>query len=205
MKLFYSPNACSLGIHIMLREIGQPFELVRTELHKGAQNTPEFRAINPKGKVPVLQRDDGSILTEFPAITFYLARANPAANLLPTDLEGEVRALELLDYMVATVHMRGFTRLLRPSIFSTTPGDEEKVKQAGRAIAEEGIANLSQRLGAKPYLMGDFSAVDCALFYLTLWANTRAEVALPANLAAHLARMLARPSVAQSLAAEGAA
>jgi glutathione S-transferase len=205
MKLFYSPNACSLGIHILLREIGQPFELVKTDLHQGAQHTPEFLAVNPKAKVPVLQRDDGGILTEFPAIAFYLARTNPQMHLLPTDLEGEVRALERLDYMVATIHMRGFTRLLRPSLFSTTPGDEDKVRQVGRDIVLQGFANLAPLLGDNPYIMGDFSVVDCALFYLEFWARTRTDITVPEHLDAHLNRMLTRPAVQQALAAEGLA
>ncbi|GLR67367.1 glutathione S-transferase [Acidocella aquatica] len=205
MKLFYSPGACSLGIHVLLREIGKPFELVRTELHKGAHHTPEFLAINPKAKVPVLQRDDGSILTEFPAIAFYLALTNPEMHLLPNDLEGEVRTLELLDFMVATVHMRGFTRMFRADAFSTTPGDTDKIKQTGREIAVQGFANLEPALGTKPYLFGDFSIADCALFYLEFWARTRAKMQMPACFEAHLDRMLARPSVQQSLAAEGLA
>ena len=205
MKLFYSPGACSIGIQILLRETGQPFELVKTDLHKGAQHTPEFLAVNPKAKVPVLQRDDSSILTEFPAIAFYLARTNPDKNLLPAGLEGEIRTLELLDYMVATIHMRGFTRLLRPGLFSTTPGDEDKIRQLGREIALQGFANLQPALGGKPYLFGDFSIADAALFYLEFWARNRAQIPLPQNLDAHLDRMLARPSVQASLAAEGLA
>lgn len=205
MKLFYSPGACSIGIQILLREANQPFELVKTDLHKGAQHTPEFLAVNPKAKVPVLQRDDTSILTEYPAIAFYLARTNPEKNLLPAGLEGEVRTLELLDYMVATIHMRGFTRLLRPGLFSTTPGDEDKIRQMGREIVLQGFANLQTALDGKPYLFGDFSIADSALFYLEFWARNRAQIALPQNLDAHLDRMLARPSVQASLAAEGLA
>ncbi|MDD2794759.1 glutathione S-transferase N-terminal domain-containing protein [Acidocella sp.] len=205
MKLFYSPGACSIGIQILLREIGKPFELVKTDLHKGAQHTPEFLAVNPKAKVPVLQRDDASILTEFPAIAIYLARTNPDKNLLPSGLEGEVRTLELLDYMVATIHMRGFARLMRPGMFSTTPGDEDKIRQTGREIVLHGFANLQTALGGKPYLFGDFSIADAALFYLEFWARNRAQVPLPANLDAHLDRMLARPGVQSSLAAEGLA
>ena len=70
MKLFYSPGACSLGIHVLLQEIGKPFELEKVELAKGEQFQPPFTSVNPKLKVPVLQRDDGSILTEYPAIAF---------------------------------------------------------------------------------------------------------------------------------------
>jgi glutathione S-transferase len=134
MKLYYSPNACSIGIHVILEEIGKPFELVKLNFAEAEQYSAHYTAINPKSKVPALERDDGSILTEFPAIAFYLARVNPDANLLSATLEGEVRALELLDYMTATIHMRGFTRIFRAGTFSPNPADEAKVVEAGRRI-----------------------------------------------------------------------
>ena len=93
MKLYYAPNACSLAIHVLLEEIGKPYELQRVDFSKREQYGPEFIAINPKSKVPVLERDGGSHLTELPAIAWYLARANPQANLLPADIEGEARGV----------------------------------------------------------------------------------------------------------------
>ncbi|HZH45475.1 MAG TPA: glutathione S-transferase N-terminal domain-containing protein, partial [Roseococcus sp.] len=81
MKLYYSPGACSVGIHVLLEEIGKPYEAALTSTREGAQFRPEFVAINPKSKVPTLVRDDGSVLTEYPAIAFWLARTNPEAGL----------------------------------------------------------------------------------------------------------------------------
>jgi glutathione S-transferase len=159
--------------------------------------------MNPKSKVPVLQRDDGSILTEFPAIAFYLARANPDAKLLPADIESEARALELLDYLIATVHMRGFTRIFRPEVFGPTPEDKEKVQQAGREIVSAGFEILRPVLGDKKYILGDFSIVEGALFFLEYWAVHRAKIPLPENFQAHFERLMARPAVQRTLAAEG--
>ena len=68
MDLYYSPGACSLGIHVLLEEIGKPYGLKKVSLKDGEQYKPEFLSINPKAKVPTLVRDDGSVLTEFPAI-----------------------------------------------------------------------------------------------------------------------------------------
>ncbi len=85
MKLFYAPGACSLGIHVLLEEIGKPYETAVVKFAEGAQYKPDFTAINPKSKVPTLVRDDGSVLTEFPAIAYWLARTNPQAKLLPDD------------------------------------------------------------------------------------------------------------------------
>jgi glutathione S-transferase len=205
MKLFYSPNACSLGIHFLLEEIGKPFELERVDFSQNAQYKPPFTDLNPKSKVPMLQLDDGATVTEFPAIAFYLARANPEANLLPTGLEGEVRALELLDYLIATIHMRGFTRIFRPGNFAPNPVDEEKVKDAGREIVAKGFAILEPVLGSKDYILGEFSIVEAALFFLESWARNRAHIPLPAVFEAHLDRLLARPAAQRALAAEGLA
>jgi len=203
MKLFYSPNACSLGIHIILEEIGKPFELAKLNFAEAEQYGGAFTAKNPKSKVPTLERDDGSILTEFPAIAFYLARANPDAHLLPADLESEVRALELLEYMTATVHMRGFTRLFRTASFTPSPADEPKVVETGRNMIIKGFEVLTPSLGDKPYLLGDYSIADVGLFYLEYWAANRAKIPMPAAFDAHLARMMARPAVRRALATEG--
>ena len=77
MKLYYAPGACSLGIHVLLEEIGKPYEAAPVNLREGAQYKPDFVAINPKSKVPTLERDDGSVLTEFPAIAYWLAAHQP--------------------------------------------------------------------------------------------------------------------------------
>jgi glutathione S-transferase len=205
MKLFYSPGACSLGIHALLEEIGKPFEPVLTNVREGANRAPAYLALNPKAKVPALQRDDGSILTEFPAIAVYLARTNPQANLLPADPETEARALEAMDYIVATVHMQGFTRIARPGNFTPTEADQEAVKARGREIFAAGMTLLDQALEGRDYYAGTrFSVADAALLFVENWAP-RADFALPSNLAAHFARLKTRPSVQRAFATEGLA
>jgi glutathione S-transferase len=203
LKLFYSPNACSIAIHVLLEEIGKPYELRRVDFSKQEQYSAEFAAITPKAKVPVLERDDGSYLTELPAIAWYLARVNPEAKLLPEDIESEARALEILDYLVATVHMRGFTRVFRPENFSPAAADKEAVRETGRKTVAQGFAIIAPVLGQKDYLLGTFSICDAALFFLEFWAARRAGITLPAALEGHFQRMLARPAVQRALAAEG--
>jgi glutathione S-transferase len=205
MKFYYCPNSCALAIHIILEEIGKPYELELVNLREGAQYKPPYITLNPKARVPALQRDDGTMLTELPAIAWYLARSNPAAGLLPESIEGEARLLELIDYLVATVHMRGFTRLFRTSAFTPTTADEPAVQQTGRDIIRDGFKIISQTLGAKAYLLGDYSIADAVLFYLGDWAERRVRMPVPENIAAHTARMRARPAVARALAAEGLA
>lgn len=203
MKLFYSPGACSLGIHALLEEIGAPFDPVLTNLREGAQFKPEFVSVNPKSKVPTLQRDDGSVITEFPAIAYWLGRTFPEKNLLPADLEGQVRALEAMDFVVATMHMQGFSRIFRPTNFAPSEADSEAVKARGREIFERGLAVLDKSLAGKEFIAGKLSIADFALFYVEFWGAARLGLALPANVDAHYKRMLALPSVQRALQREG--
>ena len=200
-KLYYAPGACSIGIHVLLEEIGKPYQAEQVDLRAPAPQRP-FTLTNPKSKVPTLVRDDGSILTEFPAIAFWLARTNPEAGLLPDDIDGQARALEALDYAVSTVHMRAYTLMNRPGNFSPDEAAHAAVKARGRENFDKGLAILDKVLDGKDYVVGKFSIADAALFYVEFWA-TRANVPLPANCAAHLARMKARPAVAAVLKQEG--
>nr|WP_294550262.1 glutathione S-transferase N-terminal domain-containing protein [uncultured Rhodopila sp.] len=204
MKLFYAPGACSIGIHILLEEIGQPYESERVNLMQGEQYKPPFTALNPKSKVPTLVRDDGSVLTEYPAIAYWLARTNPSAALLPEDVDQQTRVLELTDYTVSTIHMQGFARQFRPANFTPSAADEETVKARGKEIAEKGFAILDKALAGKDYAVGAFSFADTAIFYVSFWTK-RVGIVLPPAVAAHFGRMTARPSVQRVLQQEGLA
>jgi glutathione S-transferase len=205
MKLLFAPGACSLGIHLLLEEIGKPYEIQRVNLAEGAQYKPDFIAVNPKSKVPTLVRDDGSVLTEFPAIAYWLAATNPQAKLLPNDPDALARALEAMDYVVATMHMQGFTRIFRPGNFAPNAADEEAVKARGKEIFEKGLAVMDKALAGKEYLVGPFSIADAALFYVEFWGGARLKMDLPANCAAHYQRVLARPAVQRMMQQEGLA
>jgi glutathione S-transferase len=205
MKLYYAPGACSLGIHVLLEEIGKPFEGIRVNLREREQYQPGFVSINPKSKVPTLVKDDGSVLTEFPAIAYYLARSNPGKHLLPEDAETASRAFEAMDYAVATLHMQGFARMFRPENFSPDPKDHDKVKARGREIFEKGLLLLDKGFGGREYIAGRFSIADAALFYVEFWAAGRMNMTLPPHCAAHYARMQARPAVQRAMKQEGLA
>ena len=204
MKLYYAPGACSIGIHVLLEEIGKPYDTVAVNLREGAQYQPGYTAINPKSKVPALARDDGSVLTEFPAIAYWLARTNPFAGLLPDSIDLQARTLEVLDYVVATLHMQGFGRIIRPSAFTPNAADEDAVKARGREIAGNGFAMLDTLLAQQDYATGAFSIADAAIFYVSFWA-ARFKMTLPGNVAAHFARMNARAAVQRVLQQEGLA
>lgn len=205
MKLYYSPGACSLGIHVLLEETGRPFEPVLTNLREGAQFKPEFVAKNPKSKVPTLEREDGSVLTEFPAIAYWIAATHPEAKLMPATPEATARAVEATDYAVATMHMQGFSRIFRPGNYAPNEADHEAVKARGMEIFKKGFDVMDKALEGREYIAGDYSFGDAALFYVTFWGAGRLGMEMPPNVAAHYARMKARPAVQRAMVREGLA
>jgi glutathione S-transferase len=203
MKLYYSPGACSIGIHLLLEEIGKPYEAVRLDLRAGDQQKADFAAVNPKGKVPTLVRDDGRVITEYPVVAHWLAKTNPQAKLLPKTEEAELEAASAMDFCVATIHMQGFSRLFRPSNFAPNEADHDAVKARGRELIEKGYAIMDKALAAREWVAGDFSYADSALFYVEFWGAKRMGLQLPPTLAAHLERTLARPAAKRTLEQEG--
>ena len=205
MKLFYAPGACSLGIHLVLEEIGAPYEAVRVSLRDGPAARAALDAINPKGKVPTLQRDDGSVVTEYPVIAHYLATEYPDARLWPADKESTLRAAEAMDYCTATIHMQGFTRLFRPGLFTPNEADHDAVRARGREIVDLAYSIMDRQLGDKPWVAGKYSVADSALFYVEYWGAKRSGIHLPPALQGHFDRMMTRPATQRMLAAEGLA
>lgn len=201
--LYYWPGSCALGIHVLLEEVGEPYRLEKVDSATRAQHQAEYRAVNPKGKVPALRRSDGSVLTEFPAIAYWLAVTHPAKKLFPKDPESQARVLEAMDYVVASLHMQGFTRVWKPANFVANESEHEAVKARGREICDKGLALMNETLAGKDYLVGEFSIADAALFYFEFWVATRLKLEMPRNCAAHYARLKARPAAQKALEMEG--
>jgi glutathione S-transferase len=204
VRFFYANGACSLGIHVVLEEIGRPYDPAPLDFKNNAQYEPAYVAINPKSKVPALQRDDGSLLTEYPVIAMWLARTNPQAGLVPAELEGETRCAEFLDYICGTVHPQAFTRQSRPGRFALRPEDEPAIVAQGRGLAEKylGVIDAGWR-GGDWVLPSGYSVADSALFFIEYWSARRFAIPLPPRLEAHFAAMLARPAVRRALEQEG--
>lgn len=201
-KLYYAPGACSIGIHVLLEEIGTPYAAEPVNLREPPAHRP-LTSLNAKSKVPTLVRGDGSVLTEWPAIAVWLASTNPGAHLLPETAEGLARALEAIDYCVSTLHAQGFARIVRPGNFAPNEADHEAVKASGLEIFTNGIIVLDHAMAGRDYVTGTFSIADAALFYVAFWAAARLALTLPPELAAHYARLRARPAVATVLQKEG--
>ncbi len=169
MKLYYAPGVCSIGIHVLLEEIGKPYQAEIVNLRDGAQYKPAFTGINPKSKVPALERDDGSILTEFPVIATYLGKKNPQANLIPKDLrdrDPRVRGDGIRRWHDA---WPGFRPHLPDRRFAPSAADQDRSRRRAAKI-DKGFAVLDKALAGKNYLGGnDLSIADAAVFYVEFW------------------------------------
>lgn len=160
IALYYSPGSCSLAPHIVLNEIGQPFELRKFATADRANYSAEYLAVNPKGRIPALQID-GFVLTENPAILAYLGRRFPDAGLYPAGpSEAEALCLELLAWSSNTVHV-AYAQLFRPERFVPDELNYPPVKESGRINYERCLAEIEKRLQHQEYAVGArFTVVD---------------------------------------------
>lgn len=196
MKLYYTPGACSLSPHIILCEGNFKFEIERVDLKgKKTETGKDFNAISAKGYVPVLQLDDGTILTEGPAITQYLADQKPEFKFAPAN--GTLPRYQLqawLNYITTELH-KNFSPIFKGGT------DEEKAKA---------VENLKRRFAyveaelKGPFLTGEnFTIADSYLFVVMNWLKLKKiELDLPKLWAFH-ARVGARPAVIKAMQAEG--
>ncbi len=200
MKLFYAPGACSLSPHIALREAGLKFDLVKVDLKtKALDSGGDFNAVNPKGYVPVLQLDDGQYLSEGPAIVQYIADQKPESGLAPkAGTLARYRLQEWLTFINSELH-KGFSTL-----FNAAMPDEAKA--LAREVLSRRLGYVAEQLKGKSFLMGDqFTVADGYLYTVLGWCGF---VGLPLDgwpaLVDYSARVKARPSVQEALAAERA-
>ena len=199
MKLYYSPGACSLSPHIVLREAGLAFEpvLASTKTHK-LQDGTDYYGINPKGYVPLLELDNGERLTEGPAIVQYIADQAPAKKLAPAaGTMARYRLQEWLNFITSELH-KSFSPLFNPAM-------PEEGKALYRTRLGDRFKWVDGQLAGKNYLMGeDFSVADAYLFVVAGWGkHVGVDISGLANLGAFMARVGARPAVQEALKAEG--
>ncbi|MDD5580973.1 MAG: glutathione S-transferase N-terminal domain-containing protein [Methylobacter sp.] len=202
MKFYLTPGSCSTGLHILLEELELVFEAHLVNLLAGDQNKPDYLAINPKATIPTLVRNDGAALTEFQAIAYWLARSYPKAKLLPGDPDGDARVIELMDYVVGTLHGQGFARIFTTDRFAINEADFEAVKAHGLDIVKRGFSIINDALPLQGYAMNTFTIADAALFYVEFWAD-KTGIFLPENCLKHYRLMLERPVVRRVLMEEG--
>lgn len=186
LTLYFMPGSSSMAPHIALHEVGAAFESRTIQLASKDNRTPDYLSVNPEGKVPTLVVD-GRPMTEVAAILFYLARAFPAAKLLPeNDIEAEAHVISWMSFIAASVH-------------------PARAKGIEHAQAVWQLAD--QRLGKRQWAVGDrYSIADIHLFRL-FWrfrgAFKPAEGEFP-NLSAHYNRVMQRPAVKKTIEIETA-
>ena len=198
MKLYYAPGTCSLSPHIVAREAGLPLTLVRVDnKNKVTESGEDYRAINPKGYVPLLELDNGVRLSEGPAIVQYLADLAPASKLAPAN--GTVERYQLqewLNFITSEVHKQ------YSPLFDATMPDEAKEKFRNRLATR--FDWIAGQLKGGDYLMGSFTVADAYLFVVLGWTKfTGPDLARWPVLQEYVARVAARPHVQEALKAEG--
>jgi glutathione S-transferase len=199
MKLYYSPGACSLSPHMVLREAGIDFTLEKVDLKtKKTEAGADYLKVNPNGYVPALQLDDGTVLTEGPAIVQYLADRAPGAKLAPANGTIErYRLQEALNFISTELHKQ-FSPLFDPA----APEDLRKaqVERIGRRFDF-----VEKRLSAKPFWLGEaFTVADAYLFTIVNWsAFVKIDLSKWPRLKEYRKRIAERPSTQAALKAEG--
>ena len=199
MKLYYSPGACSLAPHIVAREAGLSPDLEKIDLaNRTTASGRSYLEVNPKGYVPALQVQDGTVMTEVSALIQYLADQAPQAGLIPAAGTPErYKILEWIGFIATEIH-KGFGPLWNP----TTP---DAVKQATKERLFQRFAYVDQQLDGRSYLTGErFTVADAYLFVVVNWTNFHGlSLGDYPNLGAFMERVAARPKVQEALQAEG--
>lgn len=201
LTLYYAPMTCALVPYVTLTEAGAEFDVQNVNSRSGQLRTPEFLALNPKHKVPVLIID-GEPLTENVAIQIWIARRFPHANLLPKDPKQEIKAISLMAWFASTIHPH-LTPNARPENYCDLPGSEESVKRVANKMLFEDLAIADGLLAGREFFFDHFTAPDAYFFWCFRRAlSFKLELSAFRNCAAHFERMQQRPSVQKVLAYE---
>jgi len=201
MKFYMAPGSCSTGLHIILEKLELLFEVYIINIPKGQNRTPEYLSINPKGTIPTLVLDDGTVFTEYQSIAYYLAASHPKSGLLPRDAIQASFAIEVMAYVVNTLHGQGFTRIFTPDSYLDEECNIERVKTRGNEIISECFTVLNHHLESwRPD--SPFNISDSALFYVEFWAD-KLGLTLPHNCQKHYETLLSDPVIKTVLAEEG--
>lgn len=199
MKLYYSPGACSLAPHILVKETGLPVDLEQVDIatHQLGDGSDYYR-INTKGQVPVLELDDGGRLSEGPIVAQYIADEADRRDLMPAPgSPARYRVMEWQNYITSEIH-KSFTPLFHLDLI-------DDIKVVFLAVLRKKYEWLDTQLRGKDYLTGDaFTAADAYLFTVTNWAKPiRLDLSGLSNLQAFQRRVAARPAVREAMKTEG--
>jgi len=199
MKLYYSPGACSLAVHIALREVGVPFDAVAVDLTKHRlKEGGDYYAISPRGYVPLLELDSGARHTEVAALLQYVADRDAEQRLIGRiGTDRRLAVTEWLSFVSSELH-KGFSPWLW----------HKDTAEATRAAVRERLAirfkELDRRFATQDFIAGDYSVADAYAFTILNWVNFLSiSIAAYPSVQAYLARIADRPAVHAALRAEG--
>ncbi|QBX38323.1 glutathione S-transferase [Brevundimonas sp. S30B] len=200
LKLYYSPGACAMASHFALEEAGADYELVKIDLKKGEQKTPEYLAINPAGVTPALVTSRG-VLTENVAIVGYVAQTHPDAKLAPTDDSFAFGKMQSVNAWLGSSLHPAIGKVL----FSRPPL-EGAAREAALKLALEKYDLAEQHLLKGPWVTGEaYTVADGYLSVFTRWARQAdlLDKGRYPQLNAHLDAVQARPAAIRALEMEG--
>jgi len=205
MKLYFATNTCALFPHIVAAEAGIDLQLEKVDIgkapHRVVADSSDYTQINPKGYVPALQLDDGTLLTEGVAIALYLADRAPWAQLAPSvDSPQRYRLLEWLTFISSELH-----KMYSPWLFHPEVG--EVAQQAARDKIVGRLAWIDQQLATRAYLLGgEFSVADAYAFTVLGWSKfVGIDLSPHRHLTHYLRRIAERPRVREAMRAQGMA
>jgi len=204
LRLYYATGTCALATHIALEEVGAPYEAVAVDFRSQAQRSPEYLAVNPKGRVPALVTETGT-LTETPALLCYVAQRFPGAELAPlTDPFALAQVQEFNSYLCSTVHV-AHAHGRRGARWADDAAAIEAMQRKVPATMTECFELIEHKLFKGPWVMGErYTICDPYLFTIGSWLEGDGvdPRKLP-RVIEHRRRMLARRAVQKAVAAEG--
>jgi glutathione S-transferase len=205
LKLYYAPGTCALASHIALEEAGADYTTERLNFKANQQNSPEYLAINPKGRVPSLVTDRG-ILTETPAMLAYIAQVFPKAKLAPLDdafAFAQVQAFN--SYLCSTVHVAHAHKMRGPRWAAEESSFADMKRMIPKTVGAC-FALIEKQMFRGPWVMGEaYTVCDPYLFTIAQWLEGDAvDIAATPKVADHFRRMAERPAVRKVLAQEAA-
>ena len=170
MKLYYSPGACSLAPHILLEEIGAPFDLELVSTSDGATRGPGFLDLNPKGRVPVLL-DEDIVLTEVSAISTYLAARHPDPSLISADAFPRARTYEWMSW-VGSIHATSVAQIWRTERFTADEASYDGIRRQGLSSLAASYELIDDRLARSKWAAGEaYSIADPYLLVFFRWGH----------------------------------
>jgi glutathione S-transferase len=196
-KLYWAEDTGAFAPQVILEEVGVAYERCDVDTEQGEEMADAFLAINPRGQIPAMQLDDGSVLTESAAIVLHIAESHPEAGLLPAVGSRERAALYRWLFFAASNLYEGILRIYYSDRYTSEPTQADAVQAAARIYVDDMWGQLADAIGEGPFLLGqNYSVIDPYLLMLSRWhENPDALFAVHPKLQRLCAAVRERPAV----------